>query len=231
MWSLDLIRGPACTPQTDSIGQQHSMGGSTAVRRGHPRASARADGALGRGGHARGGRPAAPDGGGQRGLARVRPRRPALLPPPRARRLVTPGASRGMRGSLCGVWAPAAAPVGIQLLGIRCTVVQLHWARACTPPAARQAGGTAPARGGSPPGPRRRADGRRGVARWSIYALDWQAEGSAELRITPAGVDVMTPAGAPGAKWLAVATRSGNGFRRAAARCGACPRACTPGAH
>ena len=80
-------------------------------------------------------------------------------------------------------------------------------------------------------GLRRRADGRRGVARWSIYALDWQAEGSAELRITPAGVDVMTPTGAPGAKWLAVATRAGNGFRRAAARCGACPRACTPGAH
>jgi hypothetical protein len=81
-----------------------------------------------------------------------------------------------------------------------------------------------------PPGPRRWADGRRGAPRWSIYALDWQAEGAAELRITPAGVDVMTPASAPGARWLAVATRAGNGFRRAAARCGARPRARARGA-
>lgn len=53
------------------------------------------------------------------------------------------------------------------------------------------------------------------AARWSIYAVDWQARAAAEERITPAGVDVMTPATAPGAPWLAVAMRSGkdSGFR------------------
>ena len=45
--------------------------------------------------------------------------------------------------------------------------------------------------------------------------MDWQARVPSEERITPAGVDVMTPAAAPGAPWLAVATRSGkdSGFR------------------
>ena len=53
------------------------------------------------------------------------------------------------------------------------------------------------------------------AARWSIYAVDWQARVAEEERITPAGVDVMTPATSPGAPWLAVATRSGkdSGFR------------------
>ncbi|KAK9841981.1 hypothetical protein WJX81_002642 [Elliptochloris bilobata] len=53
---------------------------------------------------------------------------------------------------------------------------------------------------------------------WSIYAVDWQTAGAEEERITPPGMDVMTPAAAPGAPWLAVATRSGkdSGFRHIA---------------
>lgn len=53
------------------------------------------------------------------------------------------------------------------------------------------------------------------AARWSIYAVDWRGGGDGEERITPAGVDVMTPAAAPSVPWLAVATRAGNSRRSA----------------
>lgn len=46
--------------------------------------------------------------------------------------------------------------------------------------------------------------------------MDWQTSGGPEQRITPPGVDVMTPAAAPGAPFLAVATRNSS-FRRALA--------------
>jgi len=46
--------------------------------------------------------------------------------------------------------------------------------------------------------------------------VDWQTSGGLEQRITPPGVDVMTPAAAPGAPFLAVATRNSS-FRRALA--------------